>query len=254
MTADFKAKQAEFAAYIRDPERFPPPADVDPRRMAMYRELFFNNINSFLSSNFPVLRAILPDADWQALAQDFYVYHRCQTPHFSEIAEEFLDYLQNERQETGDWPFLLELAHYEWVEMALAIARDEPVFGDGAFAAEVLNRKPMLSPLAWPLVYQFPVERIGPDFLPRTVPEQATYLIVYRDRSDEVRFMQTTPFTYALLQLIERHGGRLSGAAALQALSQELPQALDPQSLMTFGGQTLQELAAKDILIPAVDA
>jgi hypothetical protein len=35
-------------------------------------------------------------------------------------------YLQNERKTNADdYPFILELAHYEWVEMALSIAQEE---------------------------------------------------------------------------------------------------------------------------------
>ena len=251
MAVDFRIKQAEFAAYIRDPENQRLPDDVKPQRMAMYRELFFNNINGFLSSNFPVLRKILSDAQWQALAQDFFSRHRCQTPHFSEIAEEFLDFLQNERQCADDFPFLLELAHYEWVEMALSIAQAEPVFGDVAFVNDILKQEISLSPLAWPLVYQFPVERIGPDFLPQIAPEHASYLIVYRDREYAVHFMQTTPLTYSLLQLIEQQDGKC-GQDYLNILAAELHQQIEPQTLQDFGAQTLRALAAKDILIPAV--
>ena len=122
---DFKSKQHEFAAYIRDPENNPVPADVKEQRMDMYRELFFNNIEGFLSGNFPVLRKILNDRQWFALAQDFFAKHPCKTPYFSQIPEEFLDYLQNERDSSEDLPFMLELAHYEWVEMALSIAKEE---------------------------------------------------------------------------------------------------------------------------------
>ncbi|MFZ2407721.1 MAG: putative DNA-binding domain-containing protein, partial [Methylobacter sp.] len=113
MRVDFKAKQLEFAAYIRDPENNPPPADVKQQRMAMYRELFFNNLDSFLSANFPVLRTLLNDRQWFELGQDFYARHASQSPHFSQIPEEFLDYLQNERDTSADFPFMLELAHYE---------------------------------------------------------------------------------------------------------------------------------------------
>lgn len=249
MAVDFKAKQAEFAAYIRNPEQSPRPNDVAANRMAMYRELFFNNIDSFLSSNFPVLRSLLNDEQWQALAQDFYAVHSCTTPYFSEIAEEFLDYLQNQRQQAEDYPFLLELAHYEWVEMALSIAKDTPEFGDEGFAAEVMQRPLSLSPLAWPLAYRFPVQRICVDFLPVEVPEQPTYLIVYRDADDNVHFMQTTPLTFSLLQLIEQNP-TFDGSAMLQALAGEMPQ-LSSQQLSEFGGQTLQELARKGIVIPA---
>lgn len=252
MGIDFKAKQSEFAAYIRDPEHFPVPADIDPRRMAMYRELFFNNINGFLSSNFPVLRKILSDQQWHDLTQDFFARHQCQTPHFSEIAEEFLDYLQNERQAEGDFPFMLELAHYEWVEMALSIAQATPVFGDTAFVEQVLRQTISLSPVAWPLAYQYPVQQIGPDFLPCSVPEQPSYLVVYRDADDQVHFMQTTPLTFRLLQLIEQHDG-IVGEQVLQILAAELSPQIDQPTVLQFGLQTLQELAMKGVLIPAAD-
>ena len=32
---------------------------------------------------------------------------------------------EDERDNEADFPFLLELAHYEWVEMALSIAKDD---------------------------------------------------------------------------------------------------------------------------------
>ncbi len=252
MAVDFKAKQAEFAAYIRDPAKYPAPSDVQPQRMTMYRELFFNNIDSFLSSTFPVLRTILNDQQWQALGQDFYTQHRCQTPYFSEIAEEFLDYLQNQRPPANDYPFLLELAHYEWVEMALSIAKVEPRFGDADFAEQVLARRLALSPLAWPLVYQYPVERISPEFLPKSAPAQPTYLIVYRDADDAVHFMQTTSLTIRLLEVIEQQQAG-TGEAVLQGLAVEVQQ-LTPETVHQFGLDTLRELAAKGIIIPADDA
>ena len=253
MRVDFKHKQAEFAAYIRNPANAPAPQDVAPQRMAMYRELFFNNVDSFLSSNFPVLRAILSDGQWRALAEDFFACHSCRTTHFSEIAEEFLDYLQNERDSAADLPFLLELAHYEWVEMALSIAREAPVFGDPQFIEDIRQQRLALSPVAWPLVYQYPVERIGPDFLPQIAPEHPSYLIVYRDRTDQVHFMQTTPYTYRLLQIIEQTSDR-TGQEYLHVLAAELPEQTDQQNVLQLALKTLQALAARDILIPAVAA
>lgn len=247
MAVDFRSKQAEFAGYIRNPQENPMPADVAPERMVMYRELFFNNVDSFLSSNFPVLRTLLDDEQWYELAQDFYARHICTTPHFSQIAEEFLDFLQNERSNAGDYPFLLELAHYEWVEMALSIAQDQVQLGDQSFVDDVLNRPLRLSTLAWPLAYHYPVERISPDYLPTQAPAQPTYLIVYRDAEDNVRFMQTTALTFRLLQLMQQQPG--SGQGCLQALADETSQ-IDAASLLEFGRQTLQELATKGIIIP----
>ena len=240
---DFKSKQDEFAAFIRDPKNNPMPPDVNGQRMDMYRELFFNNIEGFLSGNFPVLRKILDDQQWYALAQDFYAKHACQSPHFSQIPEEFLDYLQNERDSSKDFPFMLELAHYEWVEMALSIAMEE-VADD--HLDNLLDQPVALSPLAWPLAYQYPVHRIGPAFLPLELPEQPTFLIVYRDRDDEVHFMEITPITYRLLEIIQEQEKPLA-EDCLRQIARESNHP-NPEVIVAGGVQILKELAKKTIV------
>jgi uncharacterized protein len=245
MRVDFKAKQREFAAYIRDPATHPAPADIKPQRMAMYRELFFNNVENFLSSNFPVLRKIMDDPAWFELAQDFFAIHTCKSPYFSEIPEEFLAYLQHERNHADDFPFLLELAHYEWVEMALTIARDEIVTSNQNTRL-TLSSSVRLSTLAWPLVYQYPVQRIAPDFLPTNVPAQPTFLIVYRDLDDEVHFIQITAMTYQLLQIIKDNDGGSVQACLQQAV--EAANHPEPVLIMNAGLQILQDLAARTII------
>jgi hypothetical protein len=201
---DFIAHQAQFAAYIRNPQQNPLPLGVKPERMAMYRELFFNNINGLLSSNFPVIHQILSQQAWLALVNDFFEHHHCHTPHFSEVAEEFLAFLQNERQENQDLPFLVELAHYEWVEMALSIANanDDNIGQTTAQSSEKALLE--LSSLVCLLAYQFPVHRISPAFLPADIPSHPTFLLVYRNHEDQVLFLELTPLTYQLLQLIEQ--------------------------------------------------
>lgn len=124
-TPEFTRRQFEFAAHIRDPEHQPAPAGIEDRRMAVYRELFYNNVESFLSGTFPVLRSLYQDTDWHLLVRDYFSHHRAQTPLFLEIPREFLNWLENERSGQADDPaFLYELAHYEWVELALSISEE----------------------------------------------------------------------------------------------------------------------------------
>jgi hypothetical protein len=240
---DFDSKQREFAAYIRDPEHNPVPAGIQKQRMAMYRELFFNNINGFLAGNFPVLRALLTDEQWFELAQDFFANHSSQTPYFSEIPEEFLAFLEHERNNANDYPFILELAHYEWVEMAVAISKEELVINDSTLTLQTCVQ---LSPLAWSLAYQYPVHKISPNFLPKAPPEKPTCLIVYRDTQDEVHFIEITPLTYRLLALLEEQESMIA-ADCLQQLSQET-QHPNPELMMTAGLKILTELAEKMII------
>jgi uncharacterized protein len=241
----FYQKQREFAAYIRNPQHAAMPEDVLASRMAIYRELFFNNIDGFLSNNFPVLRRLLTDQQWFALVQDFFAKHRSETPYFTEIPEEFLAYLQYERDNAADYPFMLELAHYEWVEMALSIAKEQLV-PNPTDLSNLIHARVQLSPLAWLLAYQYPVHKISPNFLPTAPPEQATFLIVYRDAHDDVHFLEITPLTYRLLTILQEQESMIV-ADCLQAIVVEL-QPSNPDFIKKAGLQILKDLAEKTVL------
>lgn len=248
---DFQRTQYAFAAYIRDPQRHAVPPDVAPVRMGMYRELFFNNIENFIATGFPVLKSILAGERWLALIGDFFARHRSKTPLFAGIAEEFLDYLQNERGEyPGDPPFLLELAHYEWVELALAIAEAEAPPPDPVFGQDPLARTVRLSELAWPLAYRFPVHKIGPEFQPAEPPAQPTCLAVYRDREDAVRFLEVNPVTYRLLERLDK-SGPISASECLTRIAEELRHP-DLAAVLDFGADILRGLAERGVI--GVDA
>ena len=122
----FQVKQYAFAAHIRDPDNNVAPDGIEDRRMAIYRELFFNNLYNLLGTFFPVLRKIHTDEQWHLMIREFMKIHRAQTPYFLELPEEFLDFLRHEYPpQENDYPFLTELAHYEYAELALSIATDE---------------------------------------------------------------------------------------------------------------------------------
>jgi len=241
---DFKSKQAEFSAYIRSPDKNPCPSDVKPERMQIYRELFFNNVEGFLSSNFPVLHSLFNAENWQQLVQDFFEHHPCSTPYFAEIPEEFLLYLQNERLSTEtDYPFMLELAHYEWVEMALSISTENLPATPKRSEPLQLNDKIKLSPLAWPLAYQFPVHKISPDYLPFQAPSDPSYLVVYRDHLDEVNFIELAAMSLQLLQPLQE----LESIDVASYLAQLLP--AENTALHTLALEALQQFVKKDILL-----
>ncbi len=239
--------QQAFAAYIRDPEHNPPPADLDGRRMKLYRELFFNTIQGFLAANFPVLRQITRDEAWHELARDFFARHKSQSPYFSDIAEEFLDYLQNERSPCpNDPPFLLELAHYEWVELALAIAEGEAPPQDAELQDDPLAHFITLSELAWPLAYRFPVHHLSPAFQPQEPGATPSHLVVYRDRDDEVRFLEINRVTYRLLQIIDENAPcRAEGVLRQIATEMRHPA---PETVIRGGVEILQGLIARGII------
>ena len=245
---ELKARQEALAAHLRDPENAPAPEGLSQRGGQVYRRLIFNNIQGLLATNFPVLRRLLGDDAWRALVRDFLAEHRAATPYFLEVGREFLDYLAETRGErSGDPPFLLELAHYEWVELALAVADEDldaiPADPEG----DLLAGRPVLSPTAWSLQYRFPVHQIGPDFQPEEPGEQATFLVVYRDRDHAIGFLAINPVTARLLQLLAE-GGDETGEALLRRIAAEIGHA-DPEQVVAAGADILADLARRDVVL-----
>ncbi len=251
-TPDFIRQQYAFTAHIRDPEKYPGPTDVEDRRMGIYRELLYNNVESFLEGNFPVIRKIIDDEAWHGMVRDFFARHESHTPYFAEIPREFIQYLQEERGERPeDPPFLVELAHYEWVEAALAIAPEEPVNAAESEGIErggdLLEGIPLLSNLAWPLAYRFPVHKISPDVLPNEPPAEPAYLVIYRNRDDAVGFLEVNAVTFRLLQLLQEDSPP-TGREAMQRIAEELAHP-NPDVVVQGGLDILKHLYFLDIVI-----
>jgi hypothetical protein len=188
------------------------------------------------------------------LVRDFYREHRCQTPLFPEIGREFLRYLEV-RQQRGDDdpPFLLELAHYEWVELALSLDDTDLAKIEHVRDGNLLDRVPLPSPLAWPLAYRWPVHRLSANFLPETPPEQPTFLLVLRDRGDNVRFKQIDGLGFALLQALHTNvqvdsGQRKNGRAMLLELAAST-NASDHERFVADGTALLAQLHERDAVL-----
>lgn len=244
---EFQKLQTRLTAHLRNPLHAPAPEGIEDRRLKIYRELFYNNIEGFLANAFPVLRRLLDDLRWHAMVRDFFATHQSRDPLFHALAEEFLRYLEDERGlVAGDLPFLRELAHYEWVELALSIAEDEltPSLADPN--GDLLDGVPLVSPLAWTLAYDYPVHRIGPDCIPDAPSTTPTYLVVCRTRNDEVKFTEINAVTARLLALIEEWPER-TGREQLMQIAGEL--GAEVEGIVAAGETMLLDLRARDVVL-----
>lgn len=244
---DFQTLQRQFAGHLRNPETRPAPDGIEERRLDIYRQLFFNNVNGFIQQGFPVLRSILTEDRWLRLVRAFYEQHACQTPYFLEIPQEFVSFLASgQGGEPGDPPFMLELAHYEWMELVLDASTE--TIPDSGFHpdGDLLRAIPQLSPLHAVLSYHYPVHEICAEFQPDSPLPQPVWLLVYRDREDLVRFMEINAPTARLLQLIDENPSR-TGSDVVALLAGEMQ--FDEQKLAAFSRDILQQLRDRDILI-----
>ena len=110
----------------------------------------------------------------------------------------------------------------------------------------MLSGIPVLSPLAWHLAYRYPVHRIGPDNLPAQPDAVPTCLVVYRDREDEVGFLEINSVTKRLLELIDA-GTNRTGIELLTCIATVMshPQ---PDVVIRGGAEIMNDLRDKQIL------
>ena len=244
----FQDKQYAFAAHIRDPEHRPAPEGVEDRRMAIYRELFFNNLRNLLGTTFPVLRKLHDDEHWERFIRQFMQKHQAKTPYFLELPEEFLKFLGSEYEPgDDDYPFLEELAHYEYIELALSVSELENDLEGIDPNGDLLTNAPQKSELCWVYAYSFPVHQISKDFLPTKASEQAVYLAVYRDNDDKVGFLELNPVTAGLLEAISENSAGLSGENLLRAMARNINYP-DADAFVRHGSGALQEMLDLGIL------
>lgn len=241
----FMQKQYEFARYIRNPDRNPKPTDIETRRMNIYHELFFNNVENFMATTFPVIKSILSEKHWESMIRDYFEKHKARTPFFNEMPREFLHYLQSEREPHPDDPaFMQELAHYEWAELAVSISDVEEHNCDPN--GDLLENHPLLSSTAWVVHYQYPVHRITKSFQPKAPDETVTSIILYRQQDDQVGFIEINPVTARMLQLLEENS-KACGREVLLLLAHEINHP-DPDAVISGGLETLNSLKQRNII------
>lgn len=244
----FQAFQFEFARHIRDPKAHARPTGVPARRMKIYNDLLYNNLEGFLLACFPVLHRVLGARKWAKLVREFFAEHRCHTPFFRQIPDEFVQYLQAERGvRPGDPPFMLELAHYEWIELALSVSNKDVPLDSIDAAGDLASGRPVLNPVLALLQYQYPVQRIGPDYKPRTPPTEPTYLLVFRNADFSVNFVALNPVSAHLLALLQ-NSKPISGEKLLKKLAQELKHPL-PSAAIQGGLEILRELRSAGAIL-----
>jgi hypothetical protein len=196
-----------------------------------------------------VIRGLLGDTDWHALVRGLFATHRAESPLLTEVALEFLAHLGRRQGQCGDdrRPFLLELAHYEWIELALSISDADERLPPLDRYGDPWTGVPVISPLAWALTYRFPVHRIGPDHQPTRPAPSPTHLLVYRSRQDEVRFVETNAVTHRLIVLLHANPD-WSGGTAVRQVAAELAGGATP-AVLAAGRAVLEDLRERNVVL-----
>jgi hypothetical protein len=243
----FQNFQHQFTAHIRNPQKKPRPPGVPARRMKVYNELLFNNIEGSLLGCFPVLRLVLGKQKWKKLVRDFFAEHKFKTPFYRQIPDEFVAYLQNERgKRSEDPPYLKYLAHYEWIELVLFVAEETLKNSVINPKGDLFSGRPVFNIALKFVSYPFEVHRISPNFKPKKAARVPFHYLVFRNPKDEVEFMTLNAVSARLVQLLLP--GKLTGEKALKKIAKELKHS-HPEIVKDGGLKILEEFREKGAIL-----
>jgi uncharacterized protein len=248
----FLAYQHEFTHYLRQPEQESLTQSL-PANIGIYARLLYSKFDGSLSTCFPISKTVLGEEKWQQLVRSFIREHRCQSPLYREIPDEFIEFLINTPQ--PDLPeFLVDLAHFEWIELVLETANPKPTLDlDGMEkTGDILEDIPVLNPVLHILRYRYPVHIFTLENQAWLKPEdndtgqeQPVILVGLRDKAYRIDFLEINAITARLIELLQE--GFRTGRSALMQLAVELKQPT-PESLIPFGEVILDQLVSQHII------
>ena len=199
--------EPEEAAFTADPEgfaaRFGLPA-LDQAaflrfqdRLLAYRELARMGLQEPVEDMFPVLRAHLEGAGtWDDCLNQF-LEARCLTsPHYRDIAPTFLGWLADTRWGQDRWPWLVELAHFEFLETLVSRFPETPA-DPGLDLEPSPEARIVLAPATQVVAYGHAVHQ-ATEAAPVPLPGPV-FLLAYRDAEADFHLQALTDALAALL-------------------------------------------------------
>lgn len=181
-------------------------------RWRLYRDLVRTALEDPLLDAFPVTQALLArDGAWTWAVGAFLASRTVSSPYYRDVAPAFVAWLADSRWGQERWPFLLQLAHYEVLELDVVRHPEEPA-PPGLLREPAAERVAVLDPAARNVAYGFAVQAAtveAPD-----PPATCAWLLCHRDREGAFRVLELTPHVSALLARSQE--GQPLGVAALE--------------------------------------
>ncbi|MDF1584727.1 MAG: putative DNA-binding domain-containing protein, partial [Methyloprofundus sp.] len=218
---EFLTYQHQFVDYLRNPPTDESVPATLPTRVNVYAKLLHSKINASLRTCFPILHELLGETQWHSLVQDFIKVHRCQSPLYREIPDEFVDYLMHETPHIELPEFIIDLVHYEWMELILETENAVNASPILPVNDDLLTIIPALNPVLHLLHYRYPVQSINAtdaywkNWQDRPTPyaQEPVILAGTRDADYKIHFIKLNPVTARLIELLQE--GLSTGEQAL---------------------------------------
>lgn len=167
-------------------------------KIKIYRDLVNHSLRGVVTSIYPLTKYILKK-DWSRLVNKYLEVYPHSSPILNRVAKDFPKYLSKQESIVSKYPFVYELALYEWLELEV-YEKENVLVND--------RKKPCLNPIHVICPFQYPIhkviERIKDDKLVTKIDKKHTNILIYRDpKTLKVRFFELEPGALAYVKLLK---------------------------------------------------
>lgn len=173
------------------------------KRIAVYRDLVKSSFSSLISNIYPHTKRFF-NKKWNELLSKYIETYPPSSPILNKAAEHLPKYLSKRKDILKKYPFIGELAHYEWLEV-------EIYERDGETAKRRRggkNKGLILNPIHEICKFEYPIPEIIERLVDKRkigkITKQPTNVLIYRDpKTLQVRFIELSDGALTYLQLLE---------------------------------------------------
>ena len=130
---------------------------VNTQTVHHYRRLVRNNIDTSISTVFPLTKNLLTEKEWDEMIDCFIQRHDFKTPQIWKMPAELINFLSVSKYALlTKYPFLTELLQFEWLELEVYMMEDQATpeytpYGDVHFNDLILNPEIRLASFTYPV-------------------------------------------------------------------------------------------------------
>lgn len=172
---------------------------ADKDGVGLYGRLIAYGHHDVMDSIFPFCSSLLGD-EWHEVVEDYLLKYPPDHFNLNRICRHFSEYLCKFGQRyLRRFPFMHELADYEWMELEKIEDSSTIVFGDPSpieSPEQIVTMRPVVNPTLIVRHYHYPIPEIAARVqndlkVRRKTPPKSTHLAIYRDpENHKARFLE----------------------------------------------------------------
>ena len=183
---------------------------IDRQGVELYASLLQFGQQDLMSSIYPLSARLLNDK-WESTVASYFLRHPANHYHLNEAGHRFKEYLQDQPALLKTYPFVAELADYEWIEMEVleknTVASKQPNLVLNA-ADHFVKYGPILNPVLLLRKYNYCVSKIASRLeskksLRGVTRATTSYVACYRDpETNRASFLDLSELPFEIIQAL----------------------------------------------------